>query len=257
MSGAEQDNLVLDLTEVGKSYGKHRALDGVSFSLKRGSFAGLLGPNGAGKSTLFQLIAGLFVPDEGEVQVLGRSHLREGTYIRARLGVVFQARSVDLDITVDANLKFHGELFGLTGSKLNDRIEELCAFLQLIDMRKRLVRTLSGGEQRRVEVARALINRPELLLMDEPSAGLDTQSRRLLVEHMRQLATDTGTTILWATHLVEELDLADQIVVLAKGKVVIDGPITELLAKTGADNLTDAYVALTGVPRAEAVADPD
>lgn len=247
------DQPVLELEQVSKSYGKHKALDDVSFTLEKGAFAGLLGPNGAGKSTLFQIVSGLFVPDEGEVKVLGRAHSRDGSYIRSRLGVVFQARSVDLDISVEANLKFHGELFGMSGKQLNERIGELCAFLHLSDMRKRLVRTMSGGEQRRVEVARALINRPELLLMDEPSAGLDTQSRRLLVDHMRQLATDTGTTILWATHLVDELDLADQIVLLVRGKVLNDGTIPELLKHSGAADLTDAYVALTGVSPDDAV----
>lgn len=247
MSGLSDEKIVLELDGVSKSYGRHKALDGVSFTLSRGAFAGLLGPNGAGKSTLFQIISGLFVPDDGEVQVLGRSHRRDGSYIRSRLGVVFQARSVDLDISVEANLRFHGELFGMSGKLLSDRIGELCAFLYLTDMRKRLVRTMSGGEQRRVEVARALINRPELLLMDEPSAGLDTQSRRLLVDHMRQLATDTGTTILWATHLVDELDLADQIVLLMGGKVMSDGTISDLLKQSGAADLTEAYVAVTGV----------
>ena len=133
---------ILEIENLSAFYGKAQALDNVSFSLQRGTFSGLLGPNGAGKSTLFQIISGLLVPDGGTVRILGKTHRRQGAYIRSRLGVVFQVRSVDLDISVDANLKFHGELFGITGRRLHGRIAELCDFLRLSGMRKRLVRTL-------------------------------------------------------------------------------------------------------------------
>lgn len=238
---------VLQLDAVAKSYGQRKALDGVSFDIQPGEFVGLLGPNGAGKSTLFQIISGLFMPDEGRVDLFGLDYHRHSADILSRLGVVFQARSVDLDMSIAANLKFHGGLFGLSGAKLKDRMDDLATLFEFTDKLKRPVRNLSGGEQRRVEIARALLNNPDLLLMDEPSAGLDTISRRKLVQHMRDLAKDRNTAILWATHLVDELDDADRIVVLMKGQVLIAGTPDELMAETGTESLTDAYVKLTGL----------
>lgn len=237
---------VLHLNAVSKAYGQRLALDHVSFDIQPGEFIGLLGPNGAGKSTLFQIVSGLFVPDEGKTELFGQDYKRHSADILQRLGVVFQARSVDLDMSVSANLKFHGGLFGLYGKKLAQRIAELAARFEFEDKLKRPVRNLSGGEQRRVEIARALLNNPDLLLMDEPSAGLDTVSRKKLVVHMRDLARERNTAILWATHLVDELDDADRIVVLAGGKVITTGSPDELMATSQTDSLTDAYVALTG-----------
>ena len=239
MSGAETP--VLRLSGVGKSYGRHRALDSVSFEIAEGSFVGLLGPNGAGKSTLFQIVSGLFVPDEGEVALFGLDFRGHAPAILSRLGVVFQSRAIDLDLTVEANLKFHGRLFGLSGRSLADRISEVCDRLGIADRRRRLVRTLSGGEQRRVEVARALLNRPRLLLMDEPTAGLDPASRRKLVAHIHQLVREQATSTLWATHLVDELDQADWLVVLDGGHVVASGPPDEVVAGVGARTLDEAY----------------
>ncbi|MBM1218649.1 ATP-binding cassette domain-containing protein [Ponticoccus sp. SC2-23] len=232
---------VLDLSDVRKSYGKSRALDSISLAMNEGEFVGLLGPNGAGKSTLFQIVAGLFAPDGGTVRLFGLDHASNGPRILARLGVVFQVRSVDLDISVHANLRFHGRLFGLSGDDLARRIAELCAQFNLDDLLTRPVRTLSGGQQRRVEIARALINHPDLLIMDEPSAGLDASSRRDLVAHVRALARTERVAVLWATHLVDEVGDADRIVILDQGKIRADDTPAALLAATGAADLTDVY----------------
>jgi ABC-type lipoprotein export system ATPase subunit len=159
----------LAFSHIEKRYGRITALDGVSFSVGAGEFVGLLGPNGSGKSTLFQIASGLFVPDGGDVEVFGRSYGDAPSAILSRIGVVFQTRSVDLDMSVLANLKFHGALFGLSGRELKQRVDEVVQLLGIEPARRRLVRELSGGNQRRVEIARALLNRPELLLMDEPS----------------------------------------------------------------------------------------
>lgn len=237
---------VLRLHAVTKSYGPVTALDAVGFTLRAGEFAGLLGPNGAGKSTLFQILAGLFAPDAGEVALFGLTHRRDGPAILRRLGVVFQARSVDLDMTVRANLRFHGRLFGLSGRALDTRITDLAERFAIAPMLDRPVRAMSGGQQRRVEIARALIAAPRLLIMDEPTAGLDMPGRRDLVAHVRALARDTGVAVLWATHLVDEVADADRIILLQRGRILADDTPPALLARTGAPSLAAAYVTLTG-----------
>jgi ABC-2 type transport system ATP-binding protein len=237
---------VLSLSGVGKSYGGHRALARVSFEVRQGEIVGLLGPNGAGKSTLFQIAAGLFAPDEGEVRLFGLAYRDAHARILRRLGVVFQTRSLDPEMSVRGNLRFHAGLFGLRGPELAARIGELAEIFGFAGYLDRPVRLLSGGEQRRVEIARALLNRPDLLLLDEPSSGLDAPTRATLVAHMGGLARARGTALLWATHLVDELGGADRIVMLRRGEVVADGPAPELVARTGAHDLAGAYAALTG-----------
>lgn len=238
---------VLSLADVSKSYGRTRALHRLSLQLQPSEIVGLLGPNGAGKSTLFQVAAGLFAPDKGEVELFGLGYAGHASEILSRLGVVFQARSIDLDMSVRANLIFHGQLFGLSGATLQGRIDEVAQLLDLGSLLKNPVRTLSGGNQRRVEIARALINSPDLLLMDEPSTGLDATTRRMLIAHIGEVRRLKGTTILWATHIVEEVEEADRIAVIAKGEILAVASPAELLARTGAQSLTDAYIALTGI----------
>jgi ABC-2 type transport system ATP-binding protein len=241
---------VLDLQDVRKSYGEVEAVRGVSLRIGHGELVGLLGPNGAGKSTLFQIATGLFAPDAGTVRLFGHDYRSASSSILRRLGVVFQSRSVDLDMTVNANLAFHGNLFGLSGKLLRARIEETTELLEIPDLRKTPVRALSGGNQRRVEIARALLNAPDLLLMDEPSAGLDPAMRRLLGAHMQRVQQQMGTSILWATHLVEEIAGADRIALMLKGEIIRDAAPASLMAETGTMDLTEAYITLTGA-RAE------
>lgn len=243
MSRAEP---ILSLSSVSKSYGKITALQEVTFDIEAGRFVGLLGPNGAGKSTMFQIITGLFAPDEGTVEIFGRRYAEEPAAILSRIGVVFQERSVDLDMTIRANLAFHGRLFGLSGKSLRDRIVEGAERFGLSDLLGRQVRQLSGGQQRKVEIARALINRPRLLIMDEPTAGLDAPSRRALVQDMRDLAAEAGVAILWATHLVDEVETADRVILLGAGRIVADDTPAALLEQAGAADLTDAYATLLG-----------
>ncbi len=241
----------LELTEVRKSYGKTEALKGISLSIAPGEIVGLLGPNGAGKSTLFQIAAGLFAPDAGEVRLFGMGYRDKGSDILSRLGVMFQARAIDLDMSVKANLRFHAALFGLGRAAADGRIAEVGKLLEITDLLDKPVRTLSGGNQRRVEVARAMLNKPELLLLDEPTVGLDPTTRRLLVRHLHAVREQAGTSILWATHIVEELEDADRIVLIRSGEILGEGTPAELLARTGAASLTDAYVALTGARTTE------
>lgn len=237
---------ILSLSGVSKSYSKINALRDVSFDLSAGQFVGLLGPNGAGKSTMFQIISGLFAPDEGSVAVFGQNYANDPSAILRRLGVVFQERSVDLDMTIKENLSFHGRLFGLSGKRLKDRIAEQMDRFGFADMRDRRVRQLSGGQQRKVEIARALINRPGLLIMDEPTAGLDAPSRRALVQDIRDLATESQVAILWATHLVDEVEYSDRVILIRDGQVVADSTPNELKEMANTADLTVAYAALVG-----------
>lgn len=240
------ESLLLEITGVSKSYAAHEALRGVDLVIGPGELVGLLGPNGAGKSTLFQICAGLFAPDSGTVRLFGKDYRQEAATILSQLGVVFQSRSLDLDMSVRANLKFHGGLFGLFGRLLRQRIDEVAAMLDIADLLDRQVRKLSGGNQRRVEIARALMSEPRLLLLDEPSAGLDATARLDLVANLRAIVAGRGMSILWATHLVDEVEKADRIVLLMRGKVALQGRPEELIATSGAEDLTGAYVALTG-----------
>lgn len=242
---------LLEITGVTKSYGTQEALRGVDLVIGPGELVGLLGPNGAGKSTLFQICAGLFAPDSGTVRLFGHGYREDAAAILSQLGVVFQSRSLDLDMSVRANLKFHGGLFGLFGRLLRQRIEEVAALLDITELLDRQVRKLSGGNQRRVEIARALMSEPRLLLLDEPSAGLDATARLDLVSNLRAIVAGRGMSILWATHLVDEVEKADRIVLLMRGKVALQGRPEELIATSGAEDLTGAYVALTGA-KAEA-----
>jgi ABC-2 type transport system ATP-binding protein len=242
----------LAFSHIEKRYGRITALDGVSFSVGAGEFVGLLGPNGSGKSTLFQIASGLFVPDGGDVEVFGRSYGDAPSAILSRIGVVFQTRSVDLDMSVLANLKFHGALFGLSGRELKQRVDEVVQLLGIEPARRRLVRELSGGNQRRVEIARALLNRPELLLMDEPSVGLDPENRRLLNDHIVRLQRSRQVAVLWATHLVDEVKAADRIVLLVGGKVAASGTPEAICAQAGTGTLEEAYLVLAGNPAAAA-----
>jgi ABC-2 type transport system ATP-binding protein len=241
------DNVpVLDIKDLKKSYGKTQALKGVTLSIDRAEVVGLLGPNGAGKSTLFQIAAGLFAPDAGNVTLFGLDYHDHAADILKRLGVVFQARAIDLDMTVQANLAFHSALFGLAGERRKQRIHEVAELLEITELLKKPVRNLSGGNQRRVEVARALLNGPDLLLMDEPSTGLDPVTREMLVRHMQIVRKEHGTSILWATHLVEELEHADRIVLMVAGEIIATGSPAELMVSTKTSTLNDAYFVLTG-----------
>ena len=237
-------NTVLSMLDVHKSYGIIPALSGVSFNVQAGEYIGLLGPNGAGKSTLFQVITGLFSADQGQVELFGETLRKSGSGLLARVGVVFQARSVDMDMSIEENLRFHGRLFGLRGDALKVRLDELTLQFGLSKLVKRKVRQLSGGQQRKVEIARAMLNRPRLLIMDEPSAGLDAPSRRLLVQDMQKLTRSSGVAILWATHLVDEVEKADRIVIMCKGRLVCDGAPSTICTMTGANDLTEAYSSL-------------
>jgi len=236
--------LVLD--NVVKTYGALRAVDGVSFSASAGEFIALLGPNGAGKSTLFQLLSGLFVPDSGRIAVMGHDMRRDPVPALAMLGIVFQQPTLDLELTVTGNLLFHAGLHGIPRSVARPRIERELARLGLLDRAHDKAAQLSGGNRRRLELARALLHEPRLLLMDEATVGLDPGSRSELLKLIFSLRSERSVAVLWATHLCDEVADADRVIVLHRGKVLADATPARLVADAGEATIEQAFLAMTG-----------
>ncbi|WP_367849064.1 ATP-binding cassette domain-containing protein [Rhodoferax sp. WC2427] len=241
---ASDTPLVLRACNISKSYGSKRALQAVNLCLRPGQFVALLGPNGAGKSTLLQILSGLFVADSGELSILGHDMHTQATRALACLGMVFQQSSLDLDLSVQANLLFHTDLHGIPRKTALHRISEGLERHGLQAQAKTAVRALSGGSRRKVELVRALLHKPRLLLMDEATVGLDPASRQALMGAVEHLARVEGVAILWATHLVDEVQQADQVVVLDQGAVVFDGQPKALVEQTQARNLEQAFLQL-------------
>jgi ABC-2 type transport system ATP-binding protein len=235
----------LNVEHLVKAYGSRRALDGFGLQVERGEFVALLGPNGAGKSTLMQVLTGLFMPDQGRVEVLGVDMRVNAPQALAGLGVVFQQMALDLDLTVRANLSFHARLHGMASSDLQQRTAQCLSDVGLTDQDEAVVRTLSGGNRRKVELARALLHQPQLLLMDEATVGLDIASRQQLMQRVRALQKRDGVATLWATHLADEASQADRVVVLHQGQVRFDGSVQALLSLTGGSDVEAAFMALT------------
>lgn len=216
---------LLVATGLHKAYHGKTALNGVSLELLAGEMVALLGPNGAGKSTLLQLLTGLFSPDQGKISVLGHDMQRQPSRALAGLGVVFQQSALDLDLPVMANLLFHTDLHGIPRRVARPRIAQGLARMGLTEQATTAVRKLSGGTRRKVELVRALLHQPRVLLMDEASVGLDPASRQQLLETVQQLCREQGMAALWATHLIEEARVADRLLLLHQGSVRFDGSI--------------------------------
>ncbi|WP_223861634.1 ABC transporter ATP-binding protein [Geminicoccus harenae] len=238
------------IEEVAYAYGRRQALDRVSFTIPPGRFAVLLGLNGAGKSTLFQLITRLFATRQGTIRIFGHDVLREAGAALRRLGVVFQARTLDLDLTVRQNLAYHAALHGIGRSAAKMRAAEVLARVDLAGRVSERARNLSGGQMRRLEIARALLHQPRLILLDEPTVGLDIAARADILAHVRDLVANDGVAVLWATHLVDEIAQDDQVLVLHQGRLLADGRLDALLASTGAGDAETAFRRLIERPGA-------
>jgi ABC-2 type transport system ATP-binding protein len=237
---------MLKISGLTKRYGARVALQSLSLDIPAGQFVALLGPNGAGKSTLFQVLTGLFAADEGEVGVAGRSLRHEPASALRHLGVVFQQISLDLDLSVRANLLFQADLQGLPRGLALQRIEAGCRRLGLdpADLGRR-ARELSGGNRRKVELIRAGLHQPAVLLMDEATVGLDPQSRRDLLQALHADVRERGVCVLWATHWVEEAQGADRVLVLHRGKLLADGTPSEVTASLGGSTLEAGFIERT------------
>ncbi len=228
-----------------KAFGARRAVDGISLRVGAGEFVALLGPNGAGKSTLFQMLSGLFVADAGQASVAGHDIGRDPIAALAQLGIVFQQPALDLDLSVRANLQFQTDLHGIARSEARERIAHWLARFGLTERAGEACRQLSGGTRRKVELARALLSNPPLLLMDEATVGIDPASRATILADVRALCRERAMGVLWATHLVDEAEGADRIVVMAAGTVRFEGPPKALIRETAQASLTDAFLHLT------------
>jgi len=226
---------VIQVQNLTHRYGDRVALSNVGFEVKRGEIFGLLGPNGGGKSTLFRILSTMMVPTEGKAILAGYDVVRDAGAVRRHVGVVFQTQSLDKALTVEENLRAQGHLHGLSGAVLRERMEAAMQRLGLLDRRKDLVDTLSGGLRRRVEIAKALLHRPQVLLMDEASSGLDPAARRDLSRHVETLRQTEGVTILLTTHILEEADRCDRLVLLHRGNIVAQGTPDELRSSIGGD----------------------
>jgi ABC-2 type transport system ATP-binding protein len=242
----EESAPALLLDNVVKTYGAIRAVDGVSLTAHAGEFIALLGPNGAGKTTLFQLLSGLFVPDSGRIEIMGHDMLHDPVPALAQLGIVFQQPTLDLELTVTGNLLFHAGLHGIARTVAMARIEAELARLGLSARAHDKTSQLSGGNRRRVELARALLHEPRVLLMDEATVGLDPASRGDLITLMLTMRAERSVAVLWATHLCDEVANADRVIVLHRGKVLADTTPTQFVASAGAATIEQAFLAVTG-----------
>jgi ABC-2 type transport system ATP-binding protein len=236
----------LSIGQVSHSYGARRALIDVDFTVAPASFTALLGLNGAGKSTLFSLVTRLFGIQTGHIAVFGHDIRHAPGEALRLLGVVFQPRTLDLDLSVTQNLLYHAALHGIGRREARARSEEELARIGLADRAGSKVRDLSGGQMRRLEITRALLHRPRLLLLDEATVGLDVKARADILSHVRQLVTEQGIGVLWATHLFDEIAPSDNLVVLHQGQVLARGEVPNVLSEAGAHDVNSAFMRLTG-----------
>lgn len=241
-----EPNLALTVSNVSHSFGSAKVLDDVTLSVPRGTMTVLLGLNGAGKSTLFALITRLYDNVTGNICILGQDVRRKPTLALQRLGVVFQSRTLDADLSLTQNLVYHAALHGMGGREARERAQRVLNTVGLADKSNATVRTLSGGLARRVEIARALLHDPGLLLLDEATVGLDIGSRESVLGIVRSLAASRGLGVLWATHLIDEIAPTDNVVVLHKGRVMFIGSVPDFMASTKADTLSTAFRIATG-----------
>jgi ABC-2 type transport system ATP-binding protein len=245
MTRQERGMTGLKIEGLGFSYGAKRALENVSFEVGQGAFCALLGPNGAGKSTLFALLTRLFTTREGRIVVMGHDIATSPHQALARIGVVFQQQTLDLDLSVRRNLRYFAALHGLAGRAAEMRIEAALERMAMAERADELARDLNGGHRRRTEIARALVHQPAVLLLDEPTVGLDAEARRAITVYVHDLCVSDGLTALWATHLTDEVWPEDRLVILHRGRVLADGIAQDI---AGQDGLTERFLSLTGVP---------
>jgi ABC-2 type transport system ATP-binding protein len=228
------------------AFGDRKALDDISFSVEAGSFTVLLGPNGAGKTTLFSLVTRLYNSRIGSIRIYGYEVRRQPAEALARIGAIFQQRTLDLDLTVAHNLRYHAALHGMSPREAKERIATELSRAGLLERLDDRVRSLSGGQMRRVEIAGALLHRPRLLLLDEPTVGVDIASRQAIVDHVHHLCREDRLGVLWATHLDDEVRPGDRVVILHRGRILAHGDVGDVIRDAGVTTIREAYSKLTG-----------
>ncbi len=238
---------IIEVKDLTKRFGDFTAVDGISFEVGHGEIFAFLGPNGAGKTTTIKMLTTLLVPTSGTIRMNGADPTRDQAAVRRSFGIVFQDQSLDDELTAEENLELHGVLYGVPTSLRKKRIDELLELVDLQDRRKSFVKTFSGGMKRRLEIARGLLHHPKILFLDEPTLGLDPQTRNHMWDYAKKLAASEGITVFFTTHYMQEAErAADRIAIIDHGKIVAHGTAEALKAQTSTASLEDAFLALTG-----------
>ena len=241
------DEPIIRVTGLVKKFGDFTAVDDVSFDVKKGEIFAFLGPNGAGKSTTIKMLTTVLVPNGGSIVLNGYDAAKDPAAVRRSFGIVFQDPSLDDELTAEENMEFHGVLYGVPAKLRKERIRELLEFVELWDRRKSLVKEFSGGLKRRLEIARGLLHHPAVIFLDEPTLGLDPQTRNHMWTYLQELNAKEGITVFFTTHYMEEAErIAQRIAIIDHGKIVAMGTAAELRERTGKGSLEDAFLALTG-----------
>lgn len=240
-------NTAIQATNVVKTFGDIKAVDDISFEVKAGEIFAFLGPNGAGKSTTISMLTTMLRPTKGKLMLNGHDVTREQESARKSFGIVFQDPALDEELSAYENMKIHAVLYSVTPDKQDARIEELLTLVDLWERRDYMVKTFSGGMRRRLEIARGLLHHPKILFLDEPTLGLDTQTRNLLWNYVEKLNANEGMTIFFTTHYLEEAEaVAGRIAIIDHGKIIATGTTKQLAKQTGTNSLEQAYLKLTG-----------
>lgn len=238
---------IINIKNLTKKFKDFTAVDAISFSVQRGEIFAFLGPNGAGKSTTIKMLTTLLHPTSGEISLDGHDPVSEPDIVRRAIGIVFQDPSLDDDLTAEENLYLHAMLYGVPAKERKAKIDQMFELVDLADRKKNFVKEFSGGMKRRLEIARALIHKPKVLFLDEPTLGLDPQTRNHIWNYINELNKQNGMTIFFTTHYMEEASRnARRLAVIDNGKIVAMGSPEEIMTKTGKDNLEDAFIELTG-----------
>lgn len=241
------ENNIITVSNLVKKYKDIIAVDNITFDVKKGEFFALLGPNGAGKSTTIKMLTTLLTPTSGEITLNGADPKKNKDLVRKSFGIVFQDPSLDDDLTAWENMQLHAALYSVPIEIKNKRIEELLKFVELLERKNDLVKTFSGGMKRRLEIARGLLHHPSILFLDEPTLGLDPQTRNHMWDYIQKVNKNEGMTVFFTTHYMEEAEnIADRIAIVDHGKIVASGTVGELKSQTKTHSLEEAFLFLTG-----------
>ena len=238
---------IINVKNLTKIFGNFTAVNDVSFTVSKGEIFAFLGPNGAGKTTTIKILTTLLRPTQGTIRLNGIDVITRPEKARKTFGIVFQDPSLDDELTAMENMEFHAVLYKIPGKEIKERVEKFLNFVELWDRRNHLVKTFSGGMKRRLEIARGLLHKPEILFLDEPTQGLDPQTRNKIWEYLRNLNKETQITIFFTTHYMEEAEeVAQKIAIMDHGKIIEAGTVAALTKKTQAKSLEEAFLKLTG-----------
>ena len=247
---------IIEVKNLTKKYKDFVAVDNIDFEVKKGEIFAFLGPNGAGKTTTIKILTTLLEPTSGQISLNGFSPIKDQAKVRKSFGIVFQDSSLDEELTVWENMEFHGVLYQVPKALRRQRIDELLKFVELYDRRHDLVKTFSGGQKRRLEIARGLLHHPKIFFLDEPTLGLDPQTRNHIWSYIQNLNQKEGITVFFTTHYMEEAErVASKVAIIDHGKILIQGSPKELIEKSGKKNLEEAFIDLTGRDIRESGAD--